>query len=90
MSSLRESWTTENEAELERLNNKDIKMGDTAYGRLVELKKKYLTAALGNSTKKVRDEWRAKMYLMDASLVGDDGERYLMDTSNAGEDGYKG
>ena len=30
------------------------------------------------------------MYLMDASLVDDDGERYLMDTSNAGEDGYKG
>ena len=45
---------------------------------------------MGNSTKKVRDEWRAKMYLMDASLVDDDGERYLMDTSNAGEDGYKG
>ena len=49
---LLESWTTDNEAELERLNKKDIKMGDTAYGRLVELKKKYLTAALGNSTKK--------------------------------------
>ena len=33
---LLESWTTENEAEIERPNQKDIKMGDTAYGRLVE------------------------------------------------------
>ena len=65
-------------------------MGDTAYGRLVGLKKKELTASLGKNTNKERDEWRAKIYLMDASLVGDDGEIYLMDTSNAGEDGDKG
>ena len=62
-------------------------MGDTAYGRMVELNKKELTAALGKSTKKERDEWRAKISLMDASLVGDDGEIYLMDTRNVGEDG---
>ena len=37
---LLESCTTENEAELERLKKKDIKMGYTAYGRLVALKKK--------------------------------------------------
>ena len=49
---LLEIWTTGNEAELERLNKKDIKMGDTKYGRLVELYKKKLTAALGKSTKK--------------------------------------
>ena len=36
-------------------------MGDTAYGRMVELKKKELTAALGKCTKKERDEWRAKI-----------------------------
>ena len=73
-----ESWTTENEAELERLNNKYINMGDTAYGRLVELKKKDLTAALAKSTKKERDEWRAKIDLMDANLVGGDREIDLM------------
>ena len=32
---LLESWTTENEAELERLKKKDIKMGGTAYVCLV-------------------------------------------------------
>ena len=37
---LLEIWTTENEAELERLKRRDIKMGDTTYGRLVALKKK--------------------------------------------------
>ena len=62
-------------------------MGDTAYGRLVALKKKELTAALGKSTKKERDERRAKIDLMDASLVVDNGEIDLMDTSNAGKDG---
>ena len=36
-------------------------MGDTAYGRLVVLNKKELTPALGKSTKKERDEWRAKI-----------------------------
>ena len=65
-------------------------MGDTAYGWLVELMKKQLTASLGKSTKKERDEWKEKTYLMDASLVRDDGEIYLMDTRNAGEDGDKG
>ena len=49
---LLESWTTDNEAEIERLKKKDINMGDTAYGRMVALKKKELTAALGKSTKK--------------------------------------
>ena len=53
---LLESWTTDNEAGLERLKKKDIKMGDTAYGQLVALKKKELTAALGKSTKKERGE----------------------------------
>ena len=66
-------------------------MGETAYGRLVALKKKESTAALGKkSTKKERDEWRAKINLMDASLVGDNREIDLMDTSNAGRDGDKG
>ena len=49
---LLESWTTENEAELERLKKKDVKIRDTAYVRQVALKKKELTAALGKSTKK--------------------------------------
>ena len=49
---LLEIWTTENEAELERLNNMEIKMGGTAYGRLVTLKKKEFIVALGKSTKK--------------------------------------
>ena len=35
-------------------------MGDTAYGWLVELKKKELTSALVKITKKERDEWIAK------------------------------
>ena len=35
---LLESWTTDNEAELERLKKKGINMGDTAYGRLVALR----------------------------------------------------
>ena len=48
---LLESWTTDNEAELEGLKKKGFEMGDTAYGRLVALKKKELTAALGKSTK---------------------------------------
>ena len=87
---LLESWSTENEAKLERLKNKDTKMGDTSYGRMVALKKKESTAALGKSTKKERDEWRTKIDLMDANLVGDDGEIDLMDTSNAGEDGDEG
>ena len=50
------------------------------------LKKKELTAALGKSTKKERDEWRAKIDLMDANLVGNDREIYLM----AGKDGDEG
>ena len=53
-------------------------MGDSAYGWLVALKNKQLTAALGKSTKKERDEWRAKIDLMDANLVGDDREIDLM------------
>ena len=61
-------------------------MGDTAYGRLVVLKKKELTAALGKSTKKERGEWREMIYLMDANSVGDDREIYLM----AGKDGDEG
>ena len=65
-------------------------MGDTAYGPLVALKKKELTAALGKSTKNERDEWRAKIYLMDAGLVGKNREIDLMDTSNVGEDGDEG
>ena len=51
---LLESWTTENEAELERLKKKYIKMENTAYGRMVALKKKELKTALGKSTKKER------------------------------------
>ena len=46
--------------------------------------------ALGKSTKKERGEWREKINLMDAILVGDDGEIDLMDTSNTGEDGDEG
>ena len=65
-------------------------MGDTAYGRLVELNKKELTAASGKSTKKERDEWRVNIDFMDASLVGDNGEIYFMDTSNTGEDRDEG
>ena len=66
-------------------------MEDTLYGRLVVLKKKESTAALGKkSTKKERDEWRAKIDLMDVRLVGDDGEIDLVDTSNVGEDGDEG
>ena len=87
---LLESWTTENEADIERLKKKYIKIGDTAYGQIVALKKKELTAALGKSTKKERDEWRAKINLMDAGLVGEDGKIDLMDTSNAGEDRDEG
>ena len=65
-------------------------MGKTAYGGMVELKKKELTAALVKSTKKERDEWREKINLMDASLVGDNREIDLMNTSNVGEDGDEG
>ena len=87
---LLESWTTENEADIERLKKKDIKMGDTAYSRMVALKKKELTGALGKSTKKERDEWRVKIDLIDASLVGNNREIDLKDRSNAGEDGHEG
>ena len=44
------------ETKLKRLRKKNIKMGDTAYGRLLAGKKKELTAALGESNKKERDE----------------------------------
>ena len=46
-------------------------MGGTAYVWLVELRKKELTTSLGKITKKKRDEWRAKIDLMDERLVGD-------------------
>ena len=69
-----DKWTLENEAELERLRRKDIKMGDTAYGRLLAQKKKELTAALGKSTKEERAEWRRRIDAMDASEEADDGE----------------
>ena len=49
-------------------------MGDTAYGRLLALNKKELTAALGKSTKEERVEWRARIDVMDASEEADDGE----------------
>ena len=49
-------------------------MGDTAYGRLLALKKKELTAALGKSTKEERAEWRAIIDVMDASEEVNDGE----------------
>ena len=42
-------WTPDNEAELERLRRKEIKIGDTTYGRLLALKKKELTAALARA-----------------------------------------
>ena len=64
----------------------EIKMGGTAYGRLVTLKNKEFIVALVKSTKKERGEWRAKFYLMDANLVGNDREIYLM----AGKDGDEG
>ena len=87
---LLESWITENEAYLESLKKKDINMGDTEYSRMVAFNNKEMTAALGKSTKKERDEWRAKIDLMDASLVGDNVEIYLVDTSNVGKDGDEG
>ena len=65
-------------------------MGETAYGRLVALKKKESTAALGKSTKKERDERREKIDLMDVSLVSDNGEIDFMDTRNVGKDEDKG
>ena len=83
---LLEIWTTDNEAELKRIKKKDIKMGDTAYSRLVTFKKKELTAALGKRNKKERGEWRAKIDLMDANLVADDKDIYL----KAGKDGDDG
>ena len=49
-----------------------------------------MTAALVKITNKERDEWREKIYLMDASLVGDDGDINLMDMSNMGKDGDEG
>ena len=87
---LLESWTTEKETALERLKKKDIKIGDTAYGQLVVLNKKEMTVALGKITKKERDEWRAKIDLMEESLVGNDGKIYLMETSNTGKDRDEG
>ena len=69
-----EEWSPENQAELERLRKKDITMGDTSYGRLVALKKKELTAALGKSNRAERVEWRARIDLMDAAEAGEDGE----------------
>ena len=61
------------DAELERLMKKDIKIGDTAYGRLLARDKKELTAALSRSTKKERDEYRASMNFMDTVEAGKDG-----------------
>ena len=61
-------------------------MRDTVYGWLVALKKKDLTAALEKSTKMEWDEWRAKIDLMDANLVGNNREKYLM----AGKDRDEG
>ena len=75
---LLEICTTDNEAQLECIKKKGIKMGETAYGRLVTSKKKELTSALYKRTKKERYDWIAKIDLMDANLVGDDMEIYLM------------
>ena len=71
-----EEWSPENEVELKRLRKKDIKMGDTAYGRLLLLaqKKKELMAVLVKSNKTERVEWKARIDLMDAVEASEDGE----------------
>ena len=60
-------------------------MGDTAYGRLVALRRKYLTSSLVDSTKNERYKWRARIYLMDVNLVGYDREIDLMAGKDRGE-----
>ena len=61
-----EKWTPENESKLEQLKKKDIKIGDTAYGRLVAGKKRELDAASAYYDKSERAGMRAKFDLMDA------------------------
>ena len=71
-----DKWIPENEAELKRLKKEDIKMDDTtyAYGRMLVLKKRELTAALGKSTKDKRVKWRTRIDMIDASKECEDGE----------------
>ena len=58
-------WTPRDEAELQRWKKKDIKIGDTMFGRLVATKKRELDAAQDHYTREERDTARVKFAAMD-------------------------
>jgi hypothetical protein len=67
-----DKWMDGDEAELQRWKKKDIKMGDTALGRLVATKKRQLDAAADHCNRSERDKLRAKLDLMDAFESAED------------------
>ena len=64
----------ENEAELEQLKTMDISMGDTAFGRLVGVRKRELHAAVDHYDRNERIELKRKLDMMDANEDTRDGE----------------
>ena len=69
-----EKWTPENEAELEQLKTMDISMGDTAFGRLLGVRKRELHAAVDHYDRGERAELKRKLDIMDANEETQDGE----------------
>ena len=64
-----DKWAPEREEELVRLRKKDISMGDTAFGRVVEGKKRELNAVVKHHDRAERATLRAKL---DALGTADD------------------
>ena len=78
------AWTAADEAELQRWKKKDIKMGDTAFGRLVANKKRMLDAAQDHYTREERDKARAKFAVMDAAEARVDAADAMMEDGEEG------
>ena len=58
-------WKPQDETELQRWKKKDIKIGETMFGRLVATKKRELDAAQDHYTREEWDTVRAKFAAMD-------------------------
>ena len=69
-----EKWTPEEEAELEQPKTMDISMGDTAFGRLLGVRKRELHAAVAHYDKDERIELKRNLDMMDTNEDTRDGE----------------
>ena len=67
-------WMPEKEAKLEQLKTMDISMGDTAFGRLLGMRKRELHTAVDHYDKDERIELKRKLDMMDANEDTRDGE----------------